>query len=66
MADLDPDYAILGETSKTRGNCGYGKCCIDKTKHNSVSFVREENLDIHIQNLLVKSIEEIEGNKKFL
>ena len=52
MADLDPDYAILGETSKTSGNCGYGKCCIDKTKHNSVSFVREENLDINIQSPL--------------
>ena len=61
MADLDSAYAIRGETSKTSGNCAYGKCGIDKTKHNSVSFVAEENLAIHIQNPLFKSIEEIAG-----
>ena len=60
MADLDPAYAIRGETSKTAGNCGYGKCNIDKTKHNTVSFAAEENLDIHIQNPLFKTIEELE------
>ena len=38
MADLDPAWAIRGETSKTAGNCAYGKCCIDKTKHNKVCF----------------------------
>ena len=48
MAALDPAYVIIGETSKTSGNCAYGKCCIDKTKHNSVIFVDEKNLDIHI------------------
>ena len=61
-ADLDPAYSIIGETSKTAGNCAYGKCCIDKTKHNSVSFVEEKNLDIHIQSPHFKSIEELEGN----
>ena len=61
MADLDPAYGIRGETSKTAGNCGYGKCNIDKTKHNTVSFAEEENLDIHIQNPLFKTIEELEG-----
>ena len=62
MADLDPSFAIRGETSKTSGNCAYGKCNIDKTKHNSVSFVKENNLDIHVQNPLFKSIQELEGS----
>ena len=62
MADLDPAYGIIGETSKTSGNCAYGKCCIDKTKHNSVSFVDEKNLDIHIQSPTFKSIEKLEGS----
>ena len=62
MADLDPAYGIIGETSKTSGNCAYGKCCIDKSKHNSVSFVKEENLNIHIQSPTFKSIEELEGS----
>ena len=61
MADLDPAYAIKGETSKTSGNCAYGKCGIDKTKHNAVAFVAEENLDKHIQSPFFKSIEEVEG-----
>ena len=62
MADLDPAYEIIGETSKTSGNCAYGKCCIDKTKHNSVSFVKEENLAIHIRSPTFKSIEKLDGS----
>ena len=62
MADLDPAYGIIGETSKTSGNCAYGKCCIDKTKHNSVSFVKETNLNIHINQPHFKSIEKSEGS----
>ena len=62
MADLDPAYKIRGETQKTKGNCAYGKCGIDKTKHNHVCFCQEKNLDTHIQNPLFKSIEELEGS----
>ena len=59
MADLDKSFAIKGETSKTAGNCCYGKCCIDKSKHNTVCFCEEENLDRHIQDPLFKSMEEL-------
>ena len=51
LADLDPVCRITGEISKTSGNCAYSKCCIDQTKLNSVFFVEEENLNIHINKL---------------
>ena len=62
MADLDPAYEIIGETSKTSGNCAYGKCCIDKTKHNNVAFPKAENIDIHTQSPFFKTIEKLEGD----
>ena len=61
MADLDPSFAIKGETSKITGNCCYGKCCIDKSKHNTVCFCKQENLDRHIQDPLFKTMEELNG-----
>ena len=64
MADLDPAWAIRGETSKTAGNCAYGKCCIDKTKHNKVCFTTSENASIHTQNPFFKSMENLEGDTK--
>ena len=62
MEDLDPDWVICGESAKTDENCAYGCCVIDKSKHNSVRFVEEENLGIHIQNPLFKTIDELEGS----
>ena len=57
MADLNPEWIARGESAKTDGNCAYGKSVIDKTKHNSVKFVDEENLGIHVQNPRLKSID---------
>ena len=54
MADLDPNYKICEETSKTKGKYAYGKCIVDKTKHNAVTFVEETNLDIHIMEMVIK------------
>ena len=60
-ADLNPDLAIIGETSKTSGNACYGYCCIDKAKHNSVCFCDEENLSKHVRDPFFKSMEELDG-----
>ena len=57
-ADLDPDFAILGETSKTSRN---SYTCIDKTKHNSVRFCEKDNLSRHIRDPYFKSIEGLKG-----
>ena len=60
-ADLDPSMAIIGEMSKTSGNASYGRCCIDKTKHNSVIFCNEESLSKHVRDPYFKSMEELNG-----
>ena len=48
---------IIGETSKTSGNSMYRKCC-----HNSVSFAKDEILNIYIQSPTFKSIEKLEDS----
>ena len=53
--------AIIGETSKTSGNASYGYCCIDKTRHNSVKFCEQKDLDKHIRDPFFKSVEELGG-----
>ena len=58
-ADMDPAFAVLGETSKTKGNCGYGRTLMDKFKHTKTSFVQEKNVDVHLSNPLFKSLEEL-------
>merc|ERR1712072_850974 len=61
LADLDPAYKIRGETSKTKGNVAYGATIMDKTKHTRVSFTKENNVPIHVNNPLFKSLEELNG-----
>ena len=60
-ADLDPDMAIIGETSKTSGNASYGYCCIDKSRHNCVKFCEQKDLDKHIRDPFFKNVEELGG-----
>ena len=60
-ADVDPNMAIIGETSKTSGNASYGYCCIDKSKHNVVKFSEQDDLAKHIQDPFFKSVEELDG-----
>jgi hypothetical protein len=60
-ADFDKDMAIVGETWKTCGNASYGYCCIDKSKHNSVKFVEENDISRHISDPFFKSLEELSG-----
>ena len=61
MADMRPEYKIRGETSKTKGNVAYGYTLMDKTKHTSIRFCTESNIDNHIRNPLFKSLDELNG-----
>ena len=61
QADLDPAKQIIGETSKLKGNACYGYCCIDKSKHNTVCFCKEEDIARHVNDPNFMSLEELNG-----
>ena len=44
------------------GNCAYGRTLMDKSKHTTTTYTDESNLYKHINNPLLKSIEELNGN----
>ena len=44
MADLDPDWIIRGETSKTRGNAFYGRMLMNKAFHTNTTFTNDKNI----------------------
>ena len=60
-ADFDQDKDIIGETWKTMGNASYGYCCIDKSKHNKVKFVEQDEISRHVRDPFFKNIEELGG-----
>ena len=57
MADLNPDWAIRGETSKTKGNSFYGYTLINKAVHTNTTITTEKNIQNHINNPLMKTLE---------
>ena len=60
-ADLDPAKQIIGETSKLAGNSCYGYCCIDKSKHNTVRFCKEQDIARYVNDPNFVSLEELDG-----
>ena len=48
-----------GEASKLKGNCGYGRTMMDKSKHTKLPFVKEKNLPKHERNPLYKNYVEL-------
>ena len=58
-ADIDPDFKVIGETSKLKGNSGYGASIMDRSKHTMVSFTEEKNISKHISNPFFKTMEEL-------
>ena len=59
-ADLGGEEAkVKGDSSKLKGNCGYGRTLMDKTKHTRLSFVKEANLPNHVSNPLFKHYDEL-------
>ena len=49
------ELKIKGEASKTKGNCGYGRTLMDKSKHTRICFAKKKNLLKHVNNPLLKS-----------
>ena len=59
-ADLGgEEYQVKGDASKLKGNCGYGRTLMDKSKHTRVSFVKERNLPNQVNNPLFKHYDEL-------
>ena len=62
-ADLGgADLRMSGEASKLMGNCGYGVTLMNKAKHTQTSFAKEENLQNHTKNPLLKNYDELNEN----
>ena len=40
MADLNPEYTVRGETSKTKGNSGYGRTLMNKFAYTKLTFTK--------------------------
>ena len=40
IADLNPEYTVCGETSKTKGNSGYGRTLMNKFVHKKCTKTR--------------------------
>ena len=58
-ADLDPAYKVIGETSKLKGNSGYGATLTDRSKHAQTTFADVKNVPIHLSNPRFKAMEEL-------
>ena len=62
-ADLGgAEFQVKGEASKLKGNCGYGRTLMDKSKHTHLSFAKEKNLTNHVNNPLFKHYDELNDN----
>ena len=61
MADLNPEYAVRAETSKTKGNSGYGRTLINKFTHTNLTFTKEKNTPIHVASPYFKTMQELSG-----
>ena len=60
LADLGgAEFKMKGEASKLKGNCGYGRTLMDKSKHTKLSFAKRENLPNHVNNPFLKMYDEL-------
>ena len=58
-ADLDPTYKVISETSKLKGNSGYGAMLTDRAKHAQTSFADGKNITIHVSIPRFQAMEEL-------
>ena len=59
-ADLgDEEFQVKGDASKLKGNCGYGRTLLDKSKHTRISFTKQKYLPNHINSPLFKHYDEL-------
>ena len=56
------EFQVKGEASKLKGNCGYGRTLMDKSKHTHLCFAKEKNLAKHVNNPLFKHYDELNNN----
>ena len=49
------EFQVKGDASKLKGNCGYGRTLMDKSKHTRISFAKKTNLANHVNNPLFKN-----------
>ena len=48
------EFKMKGEVSKLKGNCGYGRVLMDKSKHTRLAVAKAGNLDKHVSNPFLK------------
>ena len=53
------EFKIKGEASKLKGNCGYWRVLMDKSKHTRLSFAKAENHHKHVSNPFLKIYDEL-------
>ena len=49
------ELQVKGEGSKLKGNCGYGRTLMDKSKHTKINFAKKKNLAKHVNNPFLKT-----------
>ena len=59
MADPNPEYTVRGQTSKTKGNSGYGHTLMNKFTHTKITFTKEKNVPKHVANPFFKTMPEL-------
>ena len=53
------EFKMNGEASKLKGNCGYGRTMIDKSKHTKLSIYKRKNLPNHVKCPFLKKFDEL-------
>ena len=57
------EFKMKGEASKLKGNSGYGRIMMDKSKHTKLSFCKRKNLSNHVNSPFLKMFDEL--NEQF-
>ena len=52
-------FEMKGEGSKLKGNCGYDRTLMDKSKHTKLSFAKAKKLPNHVNNPFLKNYDEL-------
>ena len=61
MAHLNPEYTVRGETSKTKGNSGYGRTLMNKFTLTKLTFTDGKNTPKHLASPFLNTMQELSG-----
>ena len=53
------EFKMKGEASKLKGNCGYSRTMMDKSKHTKLFFCKRKNLSNHVNSPFLKTFDEL-------